>query len=97
MDHLYRFGILSVLLQAAGAYKNGAPDDACYTMMPQHGVAAQSTPVPYNITVPANYKPDVPFKGILLQKFIATLMFFFMFIIVFYQMEIKSKNWLWST
>ena len=42
------------MASGVGGYKNGAPEGACATMTPGHGVPAQSGDSPYSITTSAS-------------------------------------------
>lgn len=54
---------------ATNAYSSGAPDDACFDMVPQHGVGPQSSAAPYQVSLSRNQirsgdKIDVTIRGI---------------------------------
>lgn len=41
-------------LAAVNAYPYGAPDDACASLLPQHGSGPRSSSAPYSITTSGN-------------------------------------------
>ncbi|XP_037039998.1 putative defense protein Hdd11-like [Bradysia coprophila] len=54
---------------ATNAYSSGAPDDACFDMVPQHGVNPQSTVAPYRVflsqsQIRSGGKVDITIQGV---------------------------------
>lgn len=48
------FIVACVALPSAWAYSSGAPNGACVSMLPQHGVDPQESPAPYKLLLSAN-------------------------------------------
>ena len=50
-------------LTITNGYPSGAPQTACDTMQPQHGVQPQSTSPPFNIITDQQYSSGIPLQG----------------------------------
>lgn len=72
--------LLTAVVIFASCYPTGAPAEVCISMMPSHGVAAQNTPAPFQVSVPhqvkqgetvtvkiENSEPGFTFRGFIIQ------------------------------
>lgn len=72
--------IVAAVVNFGSCHSTGAPTQACTTLTPNHGVAAQNTPPPYHVVVPlqvqqgqtmtvtiANREPGFTFRGFIIQ------------------------------
>lgn len=61
--------ICLMAVAATNAYSTGAPDEACFDMVPQHGVSAQASRAPYEVHLSKNQiragdRVDVTIRGL---------------------------------